>query len=153
MGHRIEIDVDAIVQQHRNGVTLVEIAANLSVSASTVRNRLVDAGELPRHARAGSQRVDLDMDSVARQYRADLPAVEIAAASGVCWETIQSRLVEMGEPVRHLGGRRRLIDYQGERLPLAEWSRRTGIGRKTLSARLCLLGWTVEQALTTPVKE
>jgi hypothetical protein len=50
-----------------------------------------------------------------------------------------------------LEDRHRYVNYQGERLPLAEWSRRTGIKSKTLLARL-RCGWTVEQVLTTPVR-
>lgn len=50
-----------------------------------------------------------------------------------------------------LEDRHRYITYQGERLSLVEWSRRTGIRRGTLAARL-RYGWTVEQALTTPLR-
>src|SRR3954470_12920083 len=44
----------------------------------------------------------------------------------------------------------RFIEYGGERLTLAEWSRRTGIHYATLFRRLDHCGWTAERALTTP---
>lgn len=36
---------------------------------------------------------------------------------------------------------------------LSEWSDITGISRSTLSARILKLGWSVEKALTTPLKK
>lgn len=36
---------------------------------------------------------------------------------------------------------------------LSEWSEILGIGRSTLSARILKLGWSVEKALTTPLKK
>jgi hypothetical protein len=44
------------------------------------------------------------------------------------------------------------ITHQGETLSRAGWSRKTGINRATLRSRLDRLGWTIERALTTPVR-
>jgi hypothetical protein len=45
----------------------------------------------------------------------------------------------------------RWIEYGGETLCLSEWAERFGIKPKTLRARLDDHGWSVEQALLTPV--
>jgi len=45
----------------------------------------------------------------------------------------------------------RQITYKGETKNLTEWSKVTGINRKTLETRL-KNGWVVERALTTPVR-
>lgn len=42
------------------------------------------------------------------------------------------------------------IDYGGDRLTVGQWSNRLGFIRKTLDCRL-RAGWSVEDALTTPV--
>lgn len=44
----------------------------------------------------------------------------------------------------------RLIEFNGEARPLFDWAQRTGISSDTLAKRLNL-GWSVEEALTTPV--
>lgn len=44
------------------------------------------------------------------------------------------------------------ITYKDEKLPLSEWSLRTGISRETLRYRI-LQGWDTEKALFTPVDE
>jgi hypothetical protein len=41
------------------------------------------------------------------------------------------------------------IEFKGEKLSLSTWSKRTGLGRVTITKRL-QAGWTVEDALTTP---
>lgn len=46
----------------------------------------------------------------------------------------------------------RSLTFNGESHCITEWSRMVGIGRKTISKRL-ESGWTVEQALTTPVSK
>jgi hypothetical protein len=43
-----------------------------------------------------------------------------------------------------------MLEYGGESMTMTEWSRRFGIGAKTLELRL-KAGWTTEKALTTPV--
>jgi hypothetical protein len=48
-------------------------------------------------------------------------------------------------------GVRHRITHAGATATIAEWSRRTGIDRQTLSSRL-RSGWPVERALSTPVK-
>lgn len=44
------------------------------------------------------------------------------------------------------------MTFNGKTQCLAEWSRETGIGVGTIGTRLAR-GWTVEEALTTPVGE
>lgn len=46
----------------------------------------------------------------------------------------------------------RKITFDGSTLTLIEWSKRTGIHRATLSDRMDKLGWSVEDALTKPVR-
>jgi hypothetical protein len=45
----------------------------------------------------------------------------------------------------------RVIEHNGERLPMSGWAERLGIRAATLSYRLNN-GWSVEQALTTPLQ-
>lgn len=42
-----------------------------------------------------------------------------------------------------------VIEFAGERHSLQEWSRLTGIPRKTISNRINRLGWSIQEALTT----
>ncbi|WP_314945901.1 hypothetical protein [Bradyrhizobium cosmicum] len=44
----------------------------------------------------------------------------------------------------------RLIEFNGEARPLFDWAQRTGISSDTLAKRLNS-GWSMEEALTTPV--
>jgi hypothetical protein len=44
----------------------------------------------------------------------------------------------------------RFLEFQGERLTLAEASRRTGLHASTIASRLDRLGWSQEKALMTP---
>ena len=43
--------------------------------------------------------------------------------------------------------------FRGERLLLAEWSRRLQISHATLRTRILELGWSVEKAFTTPARK
>jgi hypothetical protein len=43
-------------------------------------------------------------------------------------------------------------EYKGENKTLTEWEKITGIKRKTLKTRIQNLKWSIEKALTTPVK-
>lgn len=52
----------------------------------------------------------------------------------------------------HLNIQNRFIDYNNERRSLTEWSRITGINKKTISDRIDKWGWTLEKALTTGAK-
>lgn len=45
------------------------------------------------------------------------------------------------------------ITYLGQTKPLQVWAEELGISRSVLSARLCRLGWPIDKALTTPVKQ
>lgn len=46
----------------------------------------------------------------------------------------------------------RQITYKGETLTIAEWERRLGFSQGTLKARFNLLHYSVEEAMTKPVK-
>lgn len=46
----------------------------------------------------------------------------------------------------------RIIAYNGTSKTLSEWAECIGIGTGTLHTRLNRLGWTVEKALTTPIR-
>jgi len=43
------------------------------------------------------------------------------------------------------------LDFRGERLSVSAWTRRLGFQNSTIKRRL-YAGWTVERALTTPVR-
>ena len=45
-----------------------------------------------------------------------------------------------------------LITYKGQEKTLSEWGQETGIHQATIETRILELGWTVEEALTRPVK-
>lgn len=47
----------------------------------------------------------------------------------------------------------RLETYKGETQCLAVWAEKYNIPYTTLSSRINMLGWTIERALTTPVKK
>lgn len=46
-----------------------------------------------------------------------------------------------------------LVEWRGEALTVPEWARRTGLTKYAIWQRLKLLGWDVERALTTPVRQ
>jgi hypothetical protein len=45
------------------------------------------------------------------------------------------------------------VEWRGETQTVSEWARRVGMHNATLSARLFLLHWDVEAAMTTPVRQ
>ena len=45
-----------------------------------------------------------------------------------------------------------VLEHNGERHTLTEWSEITGLSVGTIEARLRLLGWSIERALTTPIR-
>jgi hypothetical protein len=45
-----------------------------------------------------------------------------------------------------------LYEWRGESLTLPEWARRTGINYGALQSRVDRLGWSIERALTTPIR-
>ena len=47
----------------------------------------------------------------------------------------------------------RFIEYDGRRLTLAQWGRRTGLNRSTIKARIDVYGWSVERSLTAPLQK
>lgn len=42
------------------------------------------------------------------------------------------------------------VEFRGEILTLGQWANRLGLGRGTIHHRLCYLGWSVCETLTTP---
>jgi hypothetical protein len=74
-----------------------------------------------------------------------------AVATGMCFDTLYARLFTMRwdaaraltTPVQK---RRRGLTAKGEFLPIAEWSRRTGIKETTITQRIAY-GWSIEKAL------
>lgn len=46
----------------------------------------------------------------------------------------------------------RLLTYDGKTMTLSQWAKEIGMNRSTLSHRINERGWTVERALTTPVR-
>jgi len=51
-----------------------------------------------------------------------------------------------------LQGRSHIITFEGATLNLSEWAQHVGLNRTTLNNRLTKYGWSVERALTTPVR-
>lgn len=47
--------------------------------------------------------------------------------------------------------RNRLLTFQGRTQTLSQWAKETGISYFTLRSRILQSGWTIEEALTTPV--
>jgi hypothetical protein len=47
----------------------------------------------------------------------------------------------------------RVIEHDGKRMTLVEWSEVTGISRELIYARIVRLGWTVERTLMTPAQK
>lgn len=45
-----------------------------------------------------------------------------------------------------------LLTYNGETLTVSQWNEKLGFTRGTVSQRLNKLGWSVEKALTTPIR-
>lgn len=45
------------------------------------------------------------------------------------------------------------LAYRGRKQTIAQWAREVGIHRATLGRRIRKLGWSVEDALTTPVRQ
>ncbi len=44
----------------------------------------------------------------------------------------------------------RPLTWNGETLNLAEWGRKTGLGREVIEKRIDALGWSIDRALSTP---
>jgi hypothetical protein len=44
------------------------------------------------------------------------------------------------------------LEHEGERRTIAQWAREIGMNVGTLGARLNVYGWSIERALTTPVR-
>ena len=81
-------------------------------------------------------------------YRDDLTIDRIDVNGHYCpencrWIPLQEQYLNMRKNVR--------IEYRGENLTLAEWSRKLNINRNTLWTRIQELGWTAEKAIETPV--
>lgn len=62
--------------------------------------------------------------------------------------------VKWSTPVQQALNRRStiLLTYNGKTKPLFEWARDFGINPKTLWARINTLKWSIERALTVPIR-
>ena len=47
----------------------------------------------------------------------------------------------------------RYIEYKGERKTIRQWADETGINYQTLYSRITTKKWSIEKALTTPIKK
>lgn len=63
------------------------------------------------------------------------------------WSVEDALTIGIGEKNK----RYKIIEYRGERLNLSQFGRKYGIPQTTLSRRL-IKGWSVEKALTTPLR-
>lgn len=46
-----------------------------------------------------------------------------------------------------------ILEYNGERLTVAQWSRKLGISADVIYARINSLGWSIEKSLSTPTRD
>lgn len=87
--------------------------------------------------------------------------VEWADIINIPYHTLKARLNALHWPVEKAfetpvmskpgSGNRKKVTYNGETLSKVEWSERTGIPADVITSRLGR-GWSVEEALTTPVR-
>jgi len=89
----------------------------------------------------------------------ETPIAEIARELGVPYSRVMSRCVmsrETGDDLERDPNPRKayseLIEINGEKRTFAEWYKLNGIPQDVASHRVRKLGWTVEKALTTPVR-
>lgn len=45
------------------------------------------------------------------------------------------------------------LEFQGQRMTIAQWEAKLGINRKTIKTRLTQLGWSTSEALAKPVRQ
>lgn len=82
----------------------------------------------------------------------NLTVKEWAAEIGIKLGTLQSRLRRMNfEQAICYNRNITQYEYNGETHTLYGWSKKTGISTATLHVRLVLLGWTITEAIETPV--
>lgn len=67
------------------------------------------------------------------------------------YEPGNCRWATMREQCRN-ARRNRILEFNGERLTMVEWSERIGINYGTLIQRIHVRGWPVDKALTAPVQ-
>lgn len=96
-------------------------------------NFYADMGDPP----ADGQRWELDKDI-------KIPGNKVYGPEGCSWVT----------PLENSTGLRsnRLLTFQGRTQCVAEWAREYSIGSATLRRRIDVSGWSLERALTTPVR-
>lgn len=67
------------------------------------------------------------------------------------YEPLNCRWATMKEQQNNRSNNR-WIEFRGDRRTAAQWAEHLGIGRSTIEARIDRYGWSVERALTTPVR-
>jgi len=81
-------------------------------------------------------------------------AASISARIRNGWSEREALETSFEDPMQTRSMRRGdlMVTFRGETQTLAEWSRRTGIGRTTLRHRIAI-GWSPEEALAAPVNK
>ena len=66
------------------------------------------------------------------------------------WATRRTQVINR----RQLGNKcdTHYIEFNGKRLCISQWGDELGINPKAIADRIGKLGWTIEKALTTPLK-
>jgi hypothetical protein len=82
---------------------------------------------------------------------------QLAMLVGIDRELLYSRIrngyaVEKAILPSHPKAPTMMVEYKGQTLSIGEWARRTGLDDLTIKKRIEKMGWSAEQALTTPTK-
>ena len=156
------------IECNGEALTMAQWAERTGISPLTIRSRLRLGWPLER-ALTEPLRKDMPKAERSRRPRAErkarrinfdglsLTCSEWAERTGIAYHTLKRRLqngwsVEraLTEPTHtKCGPAPRLIELNGDKLTVAEWSRRLGIHEDALRNRLIRPGWTLERALTT----
>lgn len=88
------------------------------------------------------------------------PISEWAEITGLPYQALWSRVAVLGlshsaaltRPLRDNNRHELDITFNGTTKTLSEWAKSTGMPFKTLWARINMMGWSVDRALSTPVR-
>lgn len=97
-----DIDIDRAAELYRGGMTIKQVAAEFAVSITTIRKRLIDAGEKMRRYTYSKVLAD-DVEKAAAMYRSGASLRRIAVDLDVSHETVRKRLKSGGTAVRRHG--------------------------------------------------